>query len=70
MLFRSQGARLFALRAATDLARLLHQQGRLAEGTKTLQAALDAMPEGREQPDARRAANLLQALARATSVRD
>ncbi|MBP6778221.1 MAG: AAA family ATPase, partial [Piscinibacter sp.] len=65
-----QGARLFALRAATDLARLLHQQGRLAEGTKTLQAALDAMPEGREQPDARRAANLLQALARATSVRD
>lgn len=65
-----QGARLFVLRAATDLARLLHGQGRFAEATNVLQPALDALPEGRDQPDARRAAEMLQTLAQAATVRD
>lgn len=57
-----QGARLFELRAATDLARLLHAQGRGAEGARELRPALDALPEGHDQPDAQRAAELLRAI--------
>ncbi|MBK6864487.1 MAG: AAA family ATPase [Ideonella sp.] len=60
-----QGARLFALRAACDLARLLADQGRAAEGLALLRPALDALPQGHDQPDARRARALLEALARA-----
>jgi hypothetical protein len=58
-----QDARLFALRAATDLAVLLRSRGRAAAGTGVLSDALAAMPEGLEQPDARRARALMQALA-------
>jgi class 3 adenylate cyclase len=57
-----QGARLFALRAATDLARLLHEQGRTSEGKTVLRPALDAMPEGLDQPDALRAKLALREL--------
>jgi ATP/maltotriose-dependent transcriptional regulator MalT len=57
-----QGARLFALRAATDLARLLHEQGRTSEGEAVLRPALDAMPEGLDQPDALRAKLALREL--------
>jgi predicted ATPase len=59
---RSQGARLFTLRAATDLALLLHGQGRVDEADAMLRPALDAMPEGLDQRDARRAQATLQAL--------
>jgi hypothetical protein len=57
-----QGARLFALRAATDLARLLNEQGRTSEGETVLRPALDAMPEGLDQPDAQRAKLALREL--------
>ena len=58
----AQGARLFTLRAATDLARLLQSQGRGAEAAALLQAALEALPEGRTQRDGRRAQAALDAL--------
>jgi tetratricopeptide (TPR) repeat protein len=57
-----QGARLFALRAATDLARLLKARGRADEALAVVRPALDAMPEGLDQPDALRAKCVLQAL--------
>jgi len=57
-----QGARLFALRAATDLARLLNDSARSVEGQAVLRAALEAMPEGLDQPDALRAEALLTGL--------
>ena len=63
-----QGARLFALRAASDLARLLRAQGRSSEAEAVLRPALDALPEGRDQADARRATAVLQALASTRSV--
>jgi len=57
-----QGARLFALRAATDLAQLLQEQGRASDGDAVLRPVLDAMPEGLDQPDALRAKLVLQEL--------
>ena len=57
-----QAARLFALRAASDLARLLNDSGRSNEGQAVLRAALDALPEGLDQPDALRAKALLKML--------
>jgi len=57
-----QGARLFALRAATDLARLLLALGMAADGQAVLEPALAALPEGHDQPDAQRARAMLQAL--------
>jgi len=57
-----QGAKLFALRAATDLARLLQAQGRSSEADAVLRPALDALPEGLEQSDALRAKATLRAL--------
>jgi adenylate cyclase len=59
---QAQGARLFTLRAATDLARLLQGQGRHSEAETWLRPALDAMPEGLDQRDALRAKVTLQAL--------
>jgi tetratricopeptide (TPR) repeat protein len=57
-----QGAKLFALRAATDLARLLQAQGRSSDADAVLRPALDALPEGLEQSDALRAKATLKAL--------
>jgi class 3 adenylate cyclase/tetratricopeptide (TPR) repeat protein len=59
---QDQGAGLFSLRAATDLARLLQEQGRTGEAEALLRPALGALPEGRDQRDALRAAALLDTL--------
>jgi hypothetical protein len=59
-----QGALLFTLRAATDLARLLQLQGRVGEAEEVLRPAIDALPEGHDQPDALRAKGALLALQR------
>jgi len=63
-----QGARLFELRGATDLARLLQALGRSGEAEAVLRPALDALPEGRDQPDALRAKAVLQGLERARTA--
>jgi class 3 adenylate cyclase len=60
-----QGARLHALRAATDLAGLLRDAGRTAEGHALLAPVLAALPQGHDQADALRAQALLQSLERA-----
>jgi tetratricopeptide (TPR) repeat protein len=57
-----QGARLFVLRAANDLARLLHSMGRAGDAQAVLRPALDGMPEGLDQPDALRAKATLKAI--------
>ena len=57
-----QGARLHALRAATDLARLTRSSARAAEGQVALEGALRALPQGHDQPDAVRARALLRSL--------
>lgn len=58
----AQGARLFVLRAATDLARLLLAQGRAGEAGAALRPALEAMPEGQDQMDSKRARATLLAV--------
>jgi class 3 adenylate cyclase/tetratricopeptide (TPR) repeat protein len=55
----SQGAILFKLRAATDLADLLQSQQRATEGLDVVGGALSEMTEGLDQIDARRAAALI-----------
>jgi len=60
---RAQEARLPELRAATALARLLHDQGRGVEGRQTLQAIYDWFTEGFDTPDLREARDLLNELA-------
>jgi class 3 adenylate cyclase/tetratricopeptide (TPR) repeat protein len=58
----SQGAALFALRAATDLARLLHARNQPDAAGAVLRPALAALREGLEQADATRARALLATL--------
>ena len=58
----AQGARVQALRAATDLARITAATARAVEGRRLLEQALAALPQGRDQPDARRAQALLREL--------
>ena len=58
----AQGARVQALRAATDLARITAATSRAVEGRRLLEQALAALPQGRDQPDARRAQALLREL--------
>jgi len=65
---QDQGAALFALRAATGLAGLLLAQGRPEQAHAILAPALEALPEGRDQRDARRAAVVLQAVAAASTA--
>ncbi len=60
---RRQGAAIFALRAATDLATLLDRQGRGAEGAAELRAVYGGFTEGFGYPDLRRAARVLAAIA-------
>jgi class 3 adenylate cyclase/tetratricopeptide (TPR) repeat protein len=56
---QAQGARLFALRAASELARLLGERGRAAEGDALLRPIYEAFEEGRDYPELRRARALL-----------
>jgi class 3 adenylate cyclase/predicted ATPase len=62
-LARRQEARSWALRAATDLARLLQQRGQAAKGRAALGAVYDSFTEGFETADLRDAKALLQDLA-------
>jgi tetratricopeptide (TPR) repeat protein len=55
----AQGARLFTLRAASDLARLLKHEGRHAEADAVLRPVYAAFTEGFDYPDLRRAHALL-----------
>jgi len=59
---QQQGARLFALRAATDLARLLSQDGNHGEAAAVLRPIYDSFTEGFDAPDLMRAATMLAAL--------
>ncbi|MEO7338874.1 MAG: adenylate/guanylate cyclase domain-containing protein [Caldimonas sp.] len=54
-----QGAKLFSLRAATDLARLLGSQGRDAEADAVLRPVYAWFTEGFDYPDLKRARALL-----------
>jgi tetratricopeptide (TPR) repeat protein len=62
-LSRQLGARAWELRAATDLAALLAEQGRFEEGRTLLQSVFAQFTEGRETPDLQAAERLLAALA-------
>ena len=59
---RRQEALSWELRAATSLARLLHTQGRSAEGLAILQPVYDRFTEGFDTADLRSARALLGAL--------
>jgi hypothetical protein len=59
---REQGARIFELRAATGLGRLLVEQGRGAEARPALAAAYEAFREGFETRDLIEARELLDGL--------
>jgi len=56
-----QGAKLFSLRAATDIAALLRSQGKAAEAKAVLQPVYDWFTEGFDYPDLVRAKALLDA---------
>jgi hypothetical protein len=58
----AQGARLFALRASTDLALLLHASRRRDEGRALLGRIHRSVTEGLQTPDVRRAAAALATL--------
>lgn len=60
---RAQGAGWFALRAASDLARLLGDSGRSAEGRALVSAELAGIDEGADTRPVRRAQALLETLA-------
>ncbi|MCI0457355.1 MAG: protein kinase [Gemmataceae bacterium] len=60
---RRQGARSLELRAALSLARLLHEQGREAEGREQLAAVHGGFTEGHDSPDLQEAVALLRELA-------
>jgi len=55
-----QGAHLFELRAATDLARLLAEQGRHDKARKVLEPVLAGITEGLDTRDVKDARNLLE----------
>jgi len=59
---RSQGARLFELRSATDLARLWRDEGRRAEAYALLAPIYGWFTEGFAMPDLREAKALLDEL--------
>jgi tetratricopeptide (TPR) repeat protein len=61
-LARSQGARLFELRAAVGLARLRAESGRRASAREILEPVHGAFSEGFDTPDLRDAASLLAEL--------
>jgi predicted ATPase len=60
---RAHGARSLELRAATSLARLLHDLERPAEARETLSPVFDWFSEGFDLPDLKRARALLEELA-------
>jgi predicted ATPase len=59
---RRQGALSFELRAATSLARLLHDRGRSTEGKALLRPVYDRFTEGFDTADLKVAKALLDAL--------
>jgi hypothetical protein len=61
-LSRSQGARAWELRTATDLASYLVSQGRSAEGEALLQPLFEQFAEGSETADVKAAEYLLAKL--------
>jgi predicted ATPase len=60
---REQGARWWELKAARDLARLLHADGRTGEALGLLQPVYEWFTEGHDLPDMREAKALLDELA-------
>jgi predicted ATPase len=60
---REQGARMWELRAATALARLWRERGKLSEARDLLASVYDWFTEGFDAPDLREARTLLQELA-------
>ena len=64
---RQQGALSWELRAATSLARLLHTQGRSADGLAILQPVYERFTEGFDTADLKSAKGLLAALGQAGS---
>jgi predicted negative regulator of RcsB-dependent stress response len=60
---RQQGAKLYELRAATDLASLWRDQGKIAEASSLLQAVHDSIAEGDCPEDRAAAHDLLATLA-------
>jgi tetratricopeptide (TPR) repeat protein len=66
----AQGAHLFELRAATDLARLLHRQDLSAAGAAVLAPIHGWFTEGLETPDLQRAAAVLAVVTSAPAVPD
>jgi len=58
----SQNALSWELRAATSLARLMHERGRGDEGRSVLQTTYDRFSEGFETEDLKQARLLLDAL--------
>jgi tetratricopeptide (TPR) repeat protein len=61
---RRMNCRTLELRAALGLARRLDRQGRFAEALEILAPPLTSLPEGRDEPDARAAADLVAMLER------
>ena len=59
---RNQGARLFELRAATELCRLLARTGRCDEGRRMLADTYESFKEGFDAPDLKEAERLLDEL--------
>jgi len=66
---RRQGALSWELRAATSLARLLHDQSRCADALALLQPVYDRFTEGFDTADLKAAKALLDALAEPAGLR-
>ena len=67
---QAQGARSFALRAATSLGRLLGRGDRGAEARAVLEPIYDAFTEGHDTADLVDARALLESLGRPSADRD